>query len=163
MDESLEITFAVVDPARPAGKYMSAEKPGPYISIADPEPHLSMLVDADEIVIADDVIRVLYRYPLGTAGPSLEEERHGGWIFEEVAPDGQAFTRADLARVICIRYKLMYTEEDGQDAPQYAPGLLNRGYTNGKYGIWGHDIGDLLLHTVRLNVKTGLYTLGVDS
>ena len=58
----------------------------------------------------------------------------------------------------------MQTEAKTQShEPQSAPGSLNRGFSDGKYCIWGHDIYDLYLVHVQLNESTGLWELGVDS
>lgn len=42
----------------------------------------------------------------------------------------------------------MYDEEENTSKTKTVPvkqrqGLLNRNETNGKYGIWGHDLSDL--------------------
>lgn len=39
--------------------------------------------------------------------------------------------------------------------------LINRAQTNGKYGIWGHDLEDLTI--VNIMVKGNKIYLGVDS
>ncbi len=43
------------------------------------------------------------------------------------------------------------------------PLMLNRAPTYGKYGIWGHELGDLVLRTVYYDSDKDLYTLGIDS
>lgn len=158
-------TFAVVDEDAPAGEYRSAEDPSPYVSISDPEEDISLMRGADDRVVDAPTIRVLYSYPFDTAGPTPEEKEAEGWIFEEKAPNGRFFTRADLARAVAARYNAIYDEEAKTTAvePGYIPGMLNRNRTNGRYGIWGHDIGDLVLHTVEHDPVTGVYTLGIDS
>ncbi len=52
-------------------------------------------------------------------------------------------TRIKFAETVCEHYRKMYAEGD-------------------KYGIWGHDIGDLILIDAELR-KSGNITLGVDS
>ncbi len=43
-----------------------------------------------------------------------------------------------------IAYQLMYALEEEDDAdPGHIPGMVNRDTSNGRFGIWGHDIGDL--------------------
>jgi hypothetical protein len=58
----------------------------------------------------------------------------------------------------------MYAEEDETSGgnPGHIPGMLNRNTSEGKYGIWGHDIGDLLLCSAYVD-DSGKITLGVDS
>lgn len=78
-------------------------------------------------------------------------------------------TRIDLANQICKHYRKMYKEEDesteipaklgieGANVP-----MLNRCRTNGKYGIWGHCIGDLVLCCADIH-PNGNIEVGVDS
>jgi hypothetical protein len=78
-------------------------------------------------------------------------------------------TRIQLADFICKHYRKMYAEEDGTSN---IPGLLgcqggeapmlNRQQTDGKYGIWGHCIEDLVLISATVDTKNFI-TLGVDS
>lgn len=76
----------------------------------------------------------------------------------------KGLTRIQLADKVCKHYRKMYAEEDGTAGgdPGHIPGMLNRAHSEGKYGIWGHDIGDLILcdATVR---KNGEIHVGVDS
>lgn len=41
--------------------------------------------------------------------------------------------------------------------------MTNRALSNGKYGIWGHFIGDLLLVEVLEDKELGVWTLQVES
>jgi hypothetical protein len=161
-----DIRFEVVDPDAAVGEYLSATKPGIYVSIERPEGDIRWLNGAQDVVIEEATIDVLYNYPLGTVGPSEQEARLNGWIFSERAPNSGSFTRADLVRVIAARYRQIYDAENAEDAPVAgpdAPHPFNRCYTNGRYGIWGHDIGDLLLYGVRQISGTNVYQLGIDS
>jgi hypothetical protein len=154
------VGFEVDDP------YWSVEDgPSPYISLEDPEDSIAHLRGAADVVIPRPAIRVRYRYPFDTRGPSPLEQREGGWIFEERAPDGAHFTRADLARAVAERYAAIYADEAATTAVPAArvPGMLNRAQTSGRYGIWGHDLGDLMLVTVEHSQEHDLYELGIDS
>jgi hypothetical protein len=73
-------------------------------------------------------------------------------------------TRLALAEYICVEYRRIYAEEDATITAIVGqiPGMFNRSATTGKYGIWGHDIGDLMLHTAYV-APDGVITLGVDS
>ncbi len=157
------IEFQIIDPETPKGEYMSAQDPGPYVHLADPAEAIAMMAGADDRVIDAASARVLYTYPLGTTGPTPEEKEAHGWVFEERAPNGKFFTRADIARAIAARYAAIYDEEERGSpvAPGYLPGSFNRAPTTGKYEIWGHVLSDLMLHTIRH--ENGLYKLGVDS
>ena len=46
--------------------------------------------------------------------------------------------------------------------PGHIQGMLNRESSDGPYGIWGHDIGDLVLGGVTDN-GDGTFDLSIDS
>jgi hypothetical protein len=96
-------------------------------------------------------INIEYSYPLSNSV-----------IFSFITNNQLGFTRAELAKKICDCYKQIYDAEDAVGYPGHIPGMLNRNESNGQYGIWGHDIGDLLLHSV-YQVNDNLFKLGVDS
>ena len=159
------VSFEIVDPEAAAGDYRSAGNPSPYVSLADPAEDIEMMRGADEVVVDRPSIRVLYSYPFGVPGPSPLEQALDGWVFEEKAPGGKSFTRADVAKAISDRYNAIYAEERETSgvAERYIPGMLNRAPTFGKYHIWGHTLGDLLLHTIRYDAGHDVYDLGIDS
>lgn len=78
-------------------------------------------------------------------------------------------TRRQLVQLICKAYKQIYREED--ETSEIEGGLnkdvggggpcFNRNRTSGKWGIWGHVIEDLQLHSAE--VKNKKITVGVDS
>jgi hypothetical protein len=80
-------------------------------------------------------------------------------------------TRKDLVRFIGAAYRLIYDHETATSSQQAEPMcernpgclLLNRANTDGVYGIYGHDLGDLALHTVTYDIEAGKIHLGVDS
>ncbi|ARF08741.1 hypothetical protein Catovirus_1_791 [Catovirus CTV1] len=44
-----------------------------------------------------------------------------------------------------VAYQLTYIiEEEEDDDPGHIPGMLNRAISKGRFGIWGHDIDDLV-------------------
>lgn len=60
-------------------------------------------------------------------------------------------------------YRRIYDEETRSMTNLKPSGtLLNRGFSNGKYGIWGHDLGDLDMHAVYKGID-GVYGLLIDS
>lgn len=74
----------------------------------------------------------------------------------------KGLTRADVVNFVVDCYKKIYKEEEStKTKPGKIPGMYNRNTTNGKYGIWGHDLGDLML--VDLDVNGNKLTVGVDS
>lgn len=76
----------------------------------------------------------------------------------------RGLTRLQLADKICKHYRKMYAIEDGTAGgdPGHIPGMLNRARSNGKYGIWGHGIGDLVLCDATVKPNGNIF-LGVDS
>jgi hypothetical protein len=74
------------------------------------------------------------------------------------------FTREDFLAAVREGYEKIYEEErETSSIPegQASPELLNRNRTNGKHGIWGHDLGDLSLDSVY--TKDGVWRLVVSS
>lgn len=98
-------------------------------------------------------IRVRYDYPLSH-----------DVTYEFEADTAAGFTRAHLAKKVAEGYQRIYREEDEAvgDPGTVNPMMLNRASSVGPHGIWGHYIGDLVLHTVT-QVKGNLFELGVDS
>ena len=126
----------------------------PYISIASPE---TTYENPDEVVITQNDITVEFSYPLSKAV-----------TFDFHSNNGNGFTREQLEDLVTSTYQKIYEEEEEstQVEPGHIPGMLNRNTTNGKYGIWGHDIEDLVLHTLYVTYRDNALpyiTLGVDS
>jgi hypothetical protein len=88
---------------------------------------------------------ILYIYP-------LDDAKSPDWVYE-TAPHGggaQGLALRDIVRCIAATYKVMYAAEAcavgaAAHAARVGPGVLNRGRTEGPFGIWGHDLGDLVL------------------
>jgi len=149
-----EIAFQVDDPEnRPDG-------PSPYVNLADPEKDLKRMRGPDEVVFTATELIVVLDYP-------LREE----FSFPISATSSKGFTRAELVRKVADLYKRVYEEEARTSKIPVIPmeqrkGLINRNQTNGKYGIWGHDLGDLVLHTIEISrTRDGTVRahLGIDS
>jgi hypothetical protein len=164
----MSITFKLVDPEAEPGSYMSTEEPGIYVGLTPDklQRSLEFLQDADEKVIDEASVKVVIDYPLA--------EAH---VFDLQAPNGEYFTRASLASAIAAQYQEIYAAESqtttvreesiGEyntrldlDGPR---GLMNRVRTDGTYGIWGHVLGDLDLHTVTWDEGQEVWYLGIDS
>lgn len=109
-------------------------------------------LDPEEIVIPKREVVVVYRYPF-----------NGSYSHKHITTNPEGFTRREISEQIMQRYKQMYEEED-QDMggpTGNIPGLMNRDTSTGRYGIWGHGIGDLCLHSLEQRGK--VYQIGVDS
>jgi hypothetical protein len=115
----------------------------PWISIADPGKETDSLIDANEVVTQFTKATLIIDYPL-TNKATLE-----------LTTDGKGLTRKQLILLISKKYHEVYDEEEATATIKTAPPkdrgqLLNRNKTNGKYGIYGHDITDLDLDWVEV-------------
>jgi hypothetical protein len=72
--------------------------------------------------------------------------------------------RKSLVELIAVAYRYIYIVEkqSSEVAPALIPGMLNRIQTNGTFGIWGHSLGDLMLHTVYVD-EDNVITVECDS
>lgn len=168
-DDPAKIKFSIVDPEAKEGEWRSASDPSPYFGLTKEkmEQSLSWMQDPDEVVIESGAIRVLFDYPLS--------ESH---VIRLIPPDGAGhFTRAGLAKAIALKYQEIYREEretttlkeesiaerNRREGCKKCLNIMNRATTDGKWGIWGHDLGDLDLHAVRRAAGEDYYWLGIDS
>lgn len=114
----------------------------PWASLANPEEDLPQLLSKDMVVIYDTVVTVVIDYPLTNP-----------YEFRLISPDG--FTRGQLLTEISKQYKFVYAEEEKTATVKTLPveqrEIRNRNTTNGKYGIWGHDLTDLDLSEVHVH------------
>lgn len=171
-----EVNFVVVHGDATPGEYGSAADPSPYISLAQPEEDLRDLQHAYDVVIPHASIEVEVDYPLFRP-----------FVFHVQAPNGaQAFTRRALAQSVSDLYHRIYAEEERTSSTgnekdalytlrdaRSAATVAGQGTDyeklreimpwQGRYGIWGHDLGDLMLHTVYFNAQEGMWQLGIDS
>lgn len=114
------------------------------ISIEDPGSSLSFLSHADDLVLPFNKVTLAIDYPL--AKP----------VYVEITTREKGFTRKMLIQEISNVYHKIYKEEEASAKIKTMPvekrldsiGLLNRNQTNGKYGIWGHDLADLYLAAI---------------
>ena len=73
----------------------------------------------------------------------------------------EGFSRIELIRLISQAYHRIYDEEEASAKVKTVPlkkreDLINRNETDGKYGIWGHNIGDLDLSAIIVQSKNGI-------
>jgi len=130
-----DITFTVEVEDREEG----GEATSPYIALADAKQSLARLRDGDDVVLPCRSIIVVADYPLKSE-----------FEFALAADRPEGFTRAGIASMIVALYQRIYAEEEETSTTPVVPmekrqGLINRNRTNGKYGIWGHDLDDLAL------------------
>ena len=113
------------------------------IHLHDPGPALARLDQPDEIVIPFAHAMLVIDYPLSNPATMAIE-----------APMPIGFTRAALIKAICDEYAHVYDAEEGTAATKPIPldergAMRNRNRTDGAYGIWGHDLEDLVLTAAR--------------
>jgi hypothetical protein len=113
------------------------------IHLHDPTHALALLDQPDEIVIPFQQAVLVIDYPLSTPASIMIE-----------APLPLGFTRAALIKAICEEYAHVYDAEEGTAATKTIPledrgAMRNRNRTDGAYGIWGHDLEDLVLTAAR--------------
>lgn len=72
-------------------------------------------------------------------------------------------TRREMVNYIVNVYRTIYKiEKNTTTKPvRNIPGMFNRDTTDGYYGIWGHHIQDLMLHSLYIDRKR--ITVGVSS
>lgn len=130
----------------------------PWASIEKPENDIAQLIDRNKIVISENKLTVIIDYPL------TNEYR-----FELESKNG--FTRELLLKEISKNYYKLYDEEERSATIKTVPvdkrtTMYNRNQTNGKYGIWGHDIGDLVLSEILVYKGTNgqiILSLSIES
>lgn len=124
----------------------------PWISIENADKEVSNLIGKDEIVLKEQVVDLTIDYPLeNVITVELRSDKKNG------------FTRAELILKISAEYKRIYREEEISAKEKTIPieereGVVNRNTTDGKYGIWGHDLGDLALSEIIVHKKSGKKT-----
>ena len=99
-------------------------------------------LDSEEIVVPRQDFAINYTYPLSKA-----------FKFEHHTDNLGGFTRREISVQIMERYHKIYleeTEDVGKETGNI-DGILNRQTSNGRYGIWGHCIEDLYLHSLYLD------------
>jgi hypothetical protein len=130
----------------------------PWASIEKPENEIAQLIDRNKIVIPEDKLTIIIDYPL------TNEYR-----FDLQSKNG--FTREQLLKEISKNYYKLYDEEEKSATIKTIPvdkrtTMYNRNQTNGKYGIWGHDIADLVLSEILVYKATNgqiILSLSIES
>ena len=108
----------------------------PFASIEKASTEIPNLVNRDQVVIHDTGINIIIDYPLTNP-----------YTFHLSSATG--FTPATLLKAISKHYYLLYAEEEKtatvKTLPMSKRKIANRNQTNCNYGVWGHDIRDLVL------------------
>lgn len=114
------------------------------------------LVEGDKIIIPDERITIHFTYPLDNP-VNFEYTHYTG--------TSTGFSRYDIFRCIYEGYTKIYKEEletgkleSKESIPKY-----NRPSSNGKYGIWGHYIDDLVIEGITYKKKNKELILDIGS
>ena len=152
--DTVAIQFKVNDPHYSNG-------PSPYVGLTKKRQKHSLkyLHAPNATVIDDHMLTLVIDYPL----------RHPTAV--SLGPRIAGFTREDLVRLIGSAYRKIYREEKAsctlpvETMARRNPdcSLLNRAESNGKYGIYGHDLEDLRLHAIVYDRNEHKLMLKIDS
>jgi hypothetical protein len=131
----------------------------PWISIENPEKDINRLIDPEKMVVETNEVTLVIDYPLNKPANFILKSSQKG------------FTAKQLVLEISKKYSEIYAEEEKSAKTKTVPvdkreGLINRNETDGKYGVWGHDIGDLDLSSIEVyKTKDGKIqiVLGIES
>lgn len=112
------------------------------IRLAEPARGVAGLAQPDEIVIPFERASLVISFPL-TVAATVPIQAASSW----------GFTRGELVREICEEYANAYETEEATAATKPVPreerARPERNRTDGVYGIWGHDLEDLVLSALR--------------
>lgn len=131
--------------------YVAPDSRVPYILDFEDKEVRENLINPNKVVIKDEKITMNITYPLSIE-VSLILEKKGG------------FTRMDVFKHIYEAYKRIYDEEEKSVGdPGSYDNLYNRRKSEGKYGIWGHYIGDLVIESVSYDQKEKMMYMFIGS
>jgi hypothetical protein len=130
----------------------------PWADLEKPKTDLPNLDKKDEIIINEKQVKIIIDYPLTNQ-------------YEFILQSDKGFTRGQLLMEISKHYYLLYEEEEKTATLKTIPidkraTMYNRNETNGKYGIWGHDIADMDISEISVyKTKKGeiIVTLNIES
>ena len=97
--------------------------------------------DSDEVLIPARRAELCLDYPLSVT------------VIAPITATGGGITRTDILKAIHDAYAEIYRREDAAsrpDNPEDRGAVLNRNRTQGPFGIWGHDIGDLVVEALQV-------------
>jgi hypothetical protein len=116
---------------------------GQGVRIADVETSLVDLRNPEEIVVPFETAYLIIDFPLTTPAK-----------IQISAALAVGFTRQELVRAVCEEYANVYEVEETTASTKPIPRderttLKNRNRTDGAYGIYGHDLDELRLTSLR--------------
>lgn len=130
----------------------------PYITLEHPQQEINRLVKPNEMVLACDSATLIIDYPVRAPASFVIKQKN------------KNYTRKELVLEVSRIYHELYDEEEKTASVKTLPmkdrKSMNRNETNGKYGIWGHDLADLVLTSIKVYQKSNgqIYlTLEIES
>ena len=113
-----------------------------WVSLEETEADIAKLREKDIVVIENPRLTLIVDYP-------LRDE----FAFQIFSQNG--FTRRELIELVSQKYHDIYAIEEETSKVKTIPpakrvGMYNRNLTKGKFGIWGHDLSDLVLSGIRV-------------
>ncbi|MEO9531612.1 MAG: hypothetical protein ABJG68_12605 [Crocinitomicaceae bacterium] len=115
----------------------------PWISIENAKSEVPNLAQKEELVLEVQSAILVIDYPVESP---IQIEINSN--------DPKGFTRQDLVIQISENYLRIYKEEEESTSVAVTPmeerEIINRNTTDGKYGIWGHDLIDLDLSGIEV-------------
>lgn len=123
-----------------------------WVSMENPAVDLKALSNADEIIVSAGKITVVIDYPLSKA------------VEFDMTAHGAGITPRQLVTEISKRYHQIYLEEEQTSKIKSTPVnerklVANRNETDGKYGIYGHDLSDLDMSMIQVFKTSGGRTI----
>ena len=154
-NQVVEVTFSVKATTDQEKEFK--DKIVPWASIKNSESDSIRLIDSNLKVINAREATVIIDYPVRKP------------VNFKITSDS-GFTKSDLLRKIGQIYRQLYKDEEASSTIKTVPmdkrkGVVNRNATNGKYGIWGHDIDDLDINSATISCNNGkcIIELGIES
>lgn len=131
--------------------YLAPDSMVPFVEDYKDEEVRKNLINPDEVIITDEKITMNITYPLSVE-VNVPLEKKGG------------FTRMDVFKHIYEAYKHIYDEEEKSEGdPGTYNNMYNRKESEGKYGIWGHYLSNLLIESVSYDQKEKMLHMFIGS
>jgi len=130
----------------------------PHLTDLMCETHWKNQHSADFLVTSNDVIEIRFVYPFSK--PIYTEFRN--------KKKGRGFTRDRIIKLIVLSYLRFYKQEKNTSTLLIIPRAkrsqsLNRAETDGTYGIFGHDMEDLVLEALYFDETSHVVSMFIGS
>lgn len=105
------------------------------------------------------------RLPLNNIMVKYDSYIENPVIFTIRSDNPAGFTYQELYEKICKRYEIIYIVEEMEvgHPGQTSATLVNRTRSNGIFAIFGHDLGDLVIHAIEKEPRHAYWTIDLSS